>query len=236
MSDQIITSPILSVELQEKFINSTEKTQLQLIPELVASQTTGLEFLINWLQENKTNASPIVLGTVYQALYQSGVDEIFGQLIAAFPTGIVPLNSALGVDYLPLQKLLAEQDFEEADRLTSIKLCELAGSDAKARKWVYFTEVDSFPVDDLITLDHLWLVHSQGKFGFSVQRELWLGVGKNWDKLWPKIGWKNGTNWTRYPGSFTWNLSAPRGHLPLSNQLRGVRVMAALMNHPAWNK
>jgi hypothetical protein len=29
-------------------------------------------------------------------------------------------------------------------------------------------------------------------------------------------------------------LTAPVGHLPLSNQLRGVRVMEALLCHPAW--
>jgi GUN4-like len=67
-----------------------------------------------------------------------------------------------------------------------------------------------------------------------VQRELWLSVGKNWEKLWTQIDWKNGNNWTRYPQGFTWDLSAPKGHLPLSNQLRGVRVMAALLSHPAW--
>ncbi|MEO8890989.1 MAG: GUN4 domain-containing protein, partial [Coleofasciculaceae cyanobacterium] len=35
---------------------------------------------------------------------------------------------------------------------------------------------------------------------------------------------------------FIWDLSAPRGHLPLSNQLRGVRPFAALMGHRAWVK
>ncbi|PLZ94121.1 hypothetical protein CI594_16205, partial [Fischerella thermalis CCMEE 5196] len=43
-----------------------------------------------------------------------------------------------------------------------------------------------------------------------------------------------GNNWTRYPQEFTWDLSAPKGHLPLSNQLRGVRVIASIFAHPAW--
>jgi GUN4-like. len=93
-----------------------------------------------------------------------------------------------------------------------------------------------FAVADLQTINTLWKVHSEGKFGFSVQREIWLGSGKNWDKLWPLIGWKKGNNWTRYPQEFIWDLSAPRGHLPLSNQLRGVQPFAALMAHPAWVK
>jgi len=145
------------------------------------------------------------------------------------------LHSDRGIDYEPLQTLLAQQQFQAADQLTLQKLCELAGPAAVQRKWLYFSEVDSFPVADLQTLDQLWLMHSQGKFGFSVQRKIWLSLGKNWEELWPKIGWKLGNNWTRYPQEFTWDLSAPRGHLPLSNQLRGVRVIYSLLTHPAWS-
>jgi hypothetical protein len=33
--------------------------------------------------------------------------------------------------------------------------------------------------------------------------------------------------------AFTWSLDAPEGHMPLINQLRGVRLMDALLRHPA---
>ena len=39
--------------------------------------------------------------------------------------------------------------------------------------------------------------------------------------------------WTRYPGSFCWSLDAPDGHMPLINQLRGVRLMDSILRHPA---
>lgn len=144
------------------------------------------------------------------------------------------LDSDCNLDYTPLKELLAQEKFEEADRLTRELLCELAGEGATARKWLYFTEVDLIPATDLQTIDGLWVAYSEGKFGFSVQRQLWLSVKQDWDKLWPKMGWKDGNSWTRYPQGFTWDLSAPKGHLPLSNQLRGVRVLAALFNHPAF--
>jgi hypothetical protein len=47
------------------------------------------------------------------------------------------------------------------------------------------------------------------------------------------LGWKDGGLWTRYPGSFQWSIDAPEGHMPLVNQLRGVRLMDALLRHPA---
>lgn len=44
----------------------------------------------------------------------------------------------------------------------------------------------------------MWLIYLEGKFGYFVQREIWLGVGQNWEKFLLKIGWKNGNIWSRY--------------------------------------
>ena len=125
------------------------------------------------------------------------------------------------------------QEFEAADRLTSEVLRQLAGPDAVKRGYVFYSEVASMPPVDLETLDRLWLVYSQGRFGFSVQGRLLRACGGQWERLWPRLGWKQDGRWTRYPGSFTWSLTAPDGHMPLVNQLRGVRLMDALLNHPA---
>jgi len=76
-------------------------------------------------------------------------------------------------------------------------------------------------------------VYSRGRFGFSVQGRLLLSCNGQWGRLWPKLGWKADGTWTRYPRSFTWSVEAPEGHLPLVNQLRGVRLMDALLQHPA---
>lgn len=221
-------------ELMHQLRTSSEKKQLQLIAELASLGETGLEVLMEFLTEQQSTPATLAIGLAYQTLYQVNTPDVKAFVQSHFPTGVVPLNSEVGIDYLPLQQQLVLADFLAADRLTLEKLCELAGPAASARKWLYFSEVENFPITDLQTLNNLWYIHSQGKFGFTVQRELWLSMGKNWEKLWPKIGWKTENNWTRYPNGFTWDLSAPRGHLPLSNQLRGVRVIASLLSHPAW--
>ena len=86
---------------------------------------------------------------------------------------------------------------------------------------------------DLQTIDRLWSVYSNGKFGFSNQAKILKSVEKNYELLWPKIGWKNDGYWTRYPNAFIWSLDAPEGHMPLINQLRGVRLMDSILRHPA---
>jgi GUN4-like/ARM-like repeat domain, GUN4-N terminal len=220
-------------ELREKFATMPAKNQLQLIPELLTAGNSGLEVLMNFLLSRKNDPNWIA-GKIYQSLYHADSEAAQNFINKEFPQGIVPLKSEKGLDYLPLERLLVAQDFQAADRINIEKLCELAGESAIKRKWLYFTEVEQFPITDLQTINQLWLVHSEGKFGFSVQKELWLGTGKNFVKLWEKIAWKKGNNWTRYPGEFIWDLSAPRGHLPLANQLRGSRVITSLLSHPAW--
>ena len=137
------------------------------------------------------------------------------------------------INYDELQLKLLEQNFEDADRLTSSYLRKLAGKLAENRGYVFYSEVNSMSATDLQTIDRLWSVYSNGKFGFSIQAKILKSVGKRYELLWPKIGWKNDGYWTRYPSSFIWSLDAPEGHMPLINQLRGVRLMDSILRHPA---
>ncbi len=237
MTDPMILSGSLNdIEaLRSQLIAGSEKVQQQTISELAELQSAGLDILMEFLLERREHPATWIDGKAYTVLYNCNLPTVQEFLQTNFPQGVIPLNSEREIDYTDLQKLLANQDFQAADKMTLQKMCELAGEDALKRKWLYFTEVEKFPVTDLKTINQLWLVHSEGKFGFSVQRELWLRVGKNWESLWTQIGWKNGNNWTRYPGEFVWSLDAPKGHLPLSNQLRGVRAIASLFAHPVWS-
>jgi hypothetical protein len=237
MIDPMIVSGTVNQidSLRQTLIAGSQKVQQQIIPQLAEIGNEGLDVLMEFLLKRRDTPATWIDGKAYQVLYNSDALSAQEFLQNHFPEGIVPLKSERGINYNSLQQLLAIQDFEAADRLTIQKMCEVTGPMAVQRKWLYFTEAENFPTVDLQTINNLWVIHSEGKFGFSVQRELWLSLGKNWNNFWPKIGWKSGNNWTRYPHEFTWDLTAPKGHLPLSNQLRGVRVMAALLGHPAWS-
>ncbi|WGT67230.1 GUN4 domain-containing protein [cyanobacterium endosymbiont of Epithemia clementina EcSB] len=229
------TSDNFSPEMSKFLVKSTKK-QLQTIPQLISMGEASWKVLMTFLLLSEMTTPNIVVGKVYQALYQVNVPKIQEFLQIHFPCGVVALESECNIDYQLLKDLLINQKFKDADTVTRQKLCELAGEASVKRKWVYFTEVEQFPATDLHTINSLWWVYSEGRFGFSVQRKLWLSVGKDFTKLWPKIGWKKENNWTFYPNEFTWDLSAPVGHLPLLNQLRGVRVTASLFTHPVWAK
>ncbi|MGL5079885.1 MAG: GUN4 N-terminal ARM-like repeat domain-containing protein, partial [Microcoleaceae cyanobacterium] len=220
-------TPINITELCTKLNTDSEKNQLQVIQSLGEAGEQGWQELMKFLAKRQPHLPSVAAGKAYQMLFQADSLQVTEYLQTQFPQGIVPLQSEVGVDYCLLQELLVKLDFQAADKLTLEKVCELAGSAAMERGWLYFSEVRQFPRTDLRTIDTLWQVYSEGKFGYSVQRKLWLSLDKNWDKLWPKINWRKAGVWTRYPQEFTWDLTAPPGHLPLSNQLRGVRVMEA---------
>ena len=142
-------------------------------------------------------------------------------------------SSGANINYEELQLKLLEQNFEDADRLTSSYLRKLAGKLAENRGYVFYSEVNKMSGTDLKTIDRLWGIYSNGRFGFSIQAKVLKSVEKKYELLWPKIGWKKDGYWTRYPGSFSWSLDAPEGHMPLINQLRGVRLMDSILRHPA---
>ena len=185
------------------------------------------------LAELDATADDWAAGWMIQLLLAQGTEEQRRDFLDRHPEGWLAVNSAAGVSYGPLQEALAGMSFEDADRITSSLLRQLAGPGAEQRGYVYYSEVPAMSGVDLQSLDRLWLVYSQGRFGFTVQARLLKACQGRWEALWPKLGWKSGGIWTRYPGSFQWSLSAPEGHMPLINQLRGVRLMDALLSHPA---
>ncbi len=83
--------------------------------------------------------------------------------------------------------------------------------------------IDIFPCDDLRTIDQLWVKYSQGSFGFSVQKKIWLEVGGKLDyetekKLGDRVGWRirwgsRSGLWLSY-NDLIFNLQAFQGHLP----------------------
>ncbi|AFZ48156.1 GUN4 domain protein [Cyanobacterium stanieri PCC 7202] len=220
--------------LIEKFNQASNKNKLKLVDDIIEKGEEGFQFLREFLFSSQQDVPTPVLGKIYQLLKHSNNQDYQNFINDKIPQGIVKPESSLNIDYSELQQLLIDKEYQKADVLTRVKLCEIAGEKAQQRKWLYFTEISKFPISDLHTIDLLWNVYSEGKFGYSVQRKIWLSQGKDFIELWTKLKWKNGNRWTKYPQEFIWDLSAPLGHLPLSNQLRGVREIDALFAHPAW--
>jgi len=105
------------------------------------------------------------------------------------------------------------------------------------RGWVYFTEVKDIPTEDLQTVDRLWKAYSEGKFGYSVQRLVWEKYDGKVPLFFKAVEWTTPEGgYRRWPDGFFYHTEAARGHLPLTNTLRGTRLLEELLQHPAFQR
>jgi uncharacterized protein YjbI with pentapeptide repeats len=86
---------------------------------------------------------------------------------------LVELKSALGIDYSMLRDLLSECRWSAAQNKTHDLIGNLVGGG------VYYLKPESIAkisCTDLMTIDRLWVEYSWGRFGFSVQKEIWISI------------------------------------------------------------
>ncbi|MBO1349308.1 MAG: GUN4 domain-containing protein [Hormoscilla sp. GUM202] len=118
--------------------------------------------------------------------------------------------------YHKLQDLLAAGEWKEADRETALVMLQVAGREEEG--WLSIEALEKFPCEDLHAIDKLWVKYSDGRFGFSVQKRIWLEEGGKVDygtecRLGDRVGWREGDRWLRIE-NLTYGLAAPTGHLP----------------------
>ena len=121
-----------------------------------------------------------------------------------------------GINYRELEKILKAKELEKllkanewfkADQLTAKLMCQVTKREKEG--WLSTEHIDAFPCEDLRMIDQLWVDNSNNKFGFSVQKKLWLECGGELDKpnstAWKKfaaeVGWYHPQNddWRTYP-------------------------------------
>lgn len=167
------------------------------------------------------------------------------------PTPVAPAASAAEEDSSPAPSLdllgcqLAAGDYRQADETTRALIIDLAGEPARRRGYVFFSEVQFISAEDLRAIDELWKEHSNGKFGYSVQRRLWEKSQRDFTRFFIRVGWMKKLdteveqyNYRAFPDEFIWEMKddTPEGHLPLTNALRGTQLLGNILTHPAFQE
>ena len=141
-----------------------------------------------------------------EALLQSQ-GEVQPRVVEPLSSGDVPLVSAVGVSYSRLRDLLVAKKWREADQETYKRMLEVAGRESEG--WLRGSDIENFPCQDLATIDKLWVKYSSGKFGFSVQKQIYQSLGgtNEWDeKVWTafsdQVGWRKRGRWLNYDEIF----------------------------------
>jgi len=127
-------------------------------------------------------------------------------------------RSTVYVDYRKLRHLLAAQEWTQANQETLALMLDLSGR--KIKGWLRVEDIEKIPYQDLQTIDQLWLEHSEGRFGFSTQKQILASVGgtkkldyKTYCQFGDLVGWRCNGEWRTYSDLIN-TLNAPKGHLP----------------------
>jgi serine/threonine protein kinase len=142
---------------------------------------------------------------------------------APTPSPFPILQSAREIDYTKLRDLLKQQKWRDADAETARIMLQVANRIEEG--WLGWDDINKLPCEDLQNINRLWIDSSGGRFGFSVQTQIYRSLGgtekyseKIWDSFGDRVGWRQGLpllkDWIYYK-NITFELKAPRGHLPL---------------------
>ncbi|BAY24231.1 serine/threonine protein kinase [Calothrix sp. NIES-2100] len=149
------------------------------------------------------------------------------------PPPLLPddLSSDKNVDYRRLANLLKIGEWKEADKETLAVMLEASGR--KNEGWMDIESIKNFPSTDLHTIDQLWVKYSNGKFGFSVQKNILENITaapsiKENIKFGSQIGWYRDKKGWLSGKNLYFHTSMHQGYLPLAIRLgiplRGCRL------------
>ncbi|MGG6240780.1 GUN4 domain-containing protein [Nodosilinea sp. AN01ver1] len=122
--------------------------------------------------------------------------------------------------YQQLEQCLKNGQWKEADEETYRLMITTVGKEEG--QYFELDELLNFPCEELLAIDGLWVQYSQGKFGFSVQKEIYLSkeVGgiadgmyykDTFERFGDKVGWREKAVWEF---CIQYDITAPDGHLP----------------------
>ncbi|MDK2461607.1 GUN4 domain-containing protein [Aphanizomenon sp. PH219] len=139
------------------------------------------------------------------------------------PNNPSPTNEPTPAIFQKLEALLKAGKWLDADLETWKLMKKLTKREQEG--WLRVEDVKNFPRQELRKMDQLWIKYSNGKFGFSVQKQIWLNSGGKLDgeydrdtfgKLGSRVGWRKNNEWLSYD-SYTFSTNALPGHLPVGD-------------------
>jgi hypothetical protein len=130
-------------------------------------------------------------------------------------------TQSIPVTFQNLEALLEAGKWRDADLETWKLMLKLTKREQE--RWLRIEDVKNFPRQELRKMDQLWVKYSNGKFGFSVQKQIWLELGgkldgePDWDtykKLGDRVGWRQNGKWFKLYDSYIFSTNGPSGQLP----------------------
>lgn len=182
-----------------------------------------------WLIQNFTQQNPLEKTTGYRlATETERLKFPIADDAQLAESGIRLVRFQLPSLYSQLCYFLAAGKWREADEETSRVMLKVANREQQG--YLDVDDIRNFPCRDLRIIDQLWVNYSNGRFGFSVQKRIWIEVGgkyfikyKDNNKIEilettylefsDRVGWRRDGSWLDYD-QIAFTLDAPAGQFP----------------------
>ncbi len=124
--------------------------------------------------------------------------------------------------YQKLEDYLKNKQWQEADQETYRLMITAVGKDEG--RWFSEKDLKEFPCDELLAIDYLWVKHSNGLYGFSVQEKIYVECGgfdfsypsdEVWEKFCDRTAWKEKGKYIYSKHFFDRDIMSLEGHLPV---------------------
>jgi hypothetical protein len=151
-------------------------------------------------------------------------------------------TKSVGDHYADLGRYLKNGQWKEADEETYRLMITEVGKEAG--QWFDPEDLRNFPCEPLRAIDGLWVEHSGGKFGFSVQKKIYVskecgGIPDGryhkeaWDKFCHTVGWQENGRYV----DVIFDTASPSGHLPAFIEVEALSLLKgylypSLLSHP----
>ncbi|MCF4968522.1 serine/threonine-protein kinase [Nostoc sp. CMAA1605] len=148
--------------------------------------------------------------------YKSAADVL--QVLNTCPSTFQPqqsvntLYSEVGVDYHKLRDLLAFKQWSLADQETWVVMCQALSKPTGS--YFFMSDIAKLPCEDLQIIDQLWLKYSQGRFGFSIQKQIYERVECDYVRFCAAVGWHLYNSNSPPSWQFPLYQSFPEGNFP----------------------
>jgi energy-coupling factor transporter ATP-binding protein EcfA2 len=155
------------------------------------TEITEAEYRLFFLETTKVTDSDLILeikpgeidlaqGNLFCAWLSERTRERFGEAgicyIRETSTDTLRLvRFRIPEKYHQLAYYLAAGKWEEADEESYQVMLRVRGREFE--EFLTVNDIRQFPSEDLWVIDLLWVQYSNGKFGFSVQKRIWLDIG-----------------------------------------------------------
>ena len=190
---------IIDTNQENLLLTNWQETEWKDTILMYASLANATQFITNLLEFEEQAARDLAYECFkYFKAANRRIDPNLAKAIAALESTVE--NSL----YQQLETFLKNGQWKEADRETDRLTLQIVGKEAE--QWLTLEDIQNFPCEDLQMIDKLWVDYSNGKFGFSVQKKVWMACGGisgeyDWDvyeKFADQVGWRRDWDWWSY--------------------------------------